>query len=79
MSTEMIDELETLMGRVRDAHGLRDKVAHCTWTRGRKPGTIKPLVMSARTKLKETSTTKNNGQRLNLMPKRRNFGHWGTS
>jgi hypothetical protein len=52
MSPQMISELEKLMKRVRKAHGLRNQIAHCTWMQGTKPGTIKPLVMSARTVLK---------------------------
>jgi hypothetical protein len=52
MSPNAINELEKLMDRVRKAHNLRNQIAHCTWMRGTKPGTIKPLVMSARNVLK---------------------------
>jgi hypothetical protein len=52
MSPAAINELEKLMGRVRKARGLRNQIAHCTWMPGRKSGTIKPLLMSARGVLK---------------------------
>jgi hypothetical protein len=52
MSPNSIDELKKLMCRVRKAHGLRNRIAHCTWMQGTKPGTIKPLEMRARSALK---------------------------
>jgi hypothetical protein len=52
MSPIAINGLEKLMDRVRKAHSLRNQIAHCTWMQGTKSGTIKPLMMSARTVLK---------------------------
>jgi len=52
MSPIAINGLEKLMDRVRKAHSLRNQIAHCTWIQGTKSGTIKPLMMSARTVLK---------------------------
>ena len=56
LSSDLIQELEKLMERVRTAHVLRDQIAHCTWTWGTKPGKIKPCVMSARTVLRMRGT-----------------------
>jgi hypothetical protein len=50
MSPIAIDGLEKLMDRTDKAHGLRNQIAHCTWTPGTRPGTIKPMVMSAQRK-----------------------------
>ena len=52
MSPAAVIELKNLMERVGKARGLRNQIAHCTWMPGRKSGTIKPLVMSARGVLK---------------------------
>lgn len=47
-----IHGLEKLISRVRNTHALRNQIAHSGWTAGRKPGTIKPVAMYARTTLK---------------------------
>ena len=80
MSSAVIEELEKLMDRVRKARGLRDQIAHCTWTAGTKPGKIKPLAMSARTVLKMLGIKHNEKQwtagELNAEAKRyRELGH----
>jgi hypothetical protein len=80
MSSAVIEELEKLMDRVRKARGLRDQIAHCTWTEGTKPGTIKPLEMRARTVLKMLGIKHNEKQwtagELNAEAKRyRELGH----
>jgi hypothetical protein len=62
MSPAAIKELEKLMDRVRRARGLRNDIAHCTWMPGTKPGTIKPLAMSARTVLKMLGVKHNENQ-----------------
>jgi hypothetical protein len=40
-----------LVDRVNDKSVLRNNVAHTSWRRGRRPGSIKPLVIKAKGKL----------------------------
>jgi hypothetical protein len=52
LSPIVINGLEGLMERVRKTQGLRNQIAHSGWMAGTKPGTIKPIMMTARTALK---------------------------
>jgi hypothetical protein len=47
-----VNGLETFMDRAKTAFALRNDVAHNLWRRGRRKGTIKPTVLSARGVLK---------------------------
>lgn len=40
--------LVDLMDRVKSAFSIRNEVAHCTWKKGRRKATIKPISLSAR-------------------------------
>ena len=41
-----------LMDRAKSASDLRNDIAHCLWKKGRRKGTIKPIVLSARGAIK---------------------------
>jgi hypothetical protein len=47
-----IDGIMRLMDRAKTVFSLRNDVAHLVWRKGRKPGTIKPMSLSARSVLK---------------------------
>lgn len=56
---ESVAALDKLLTRVKTAATLRNNVAHCVWKPGRKPESLKPLIMSARQKLKLIGTKDN--------------------
>ncbi len=41
-----IPELEALLDQVHKFSQLRNRIAHSTWTEGRRPGSAKPMVMT---------------------------------
>ena len=49
---DIIKGLTRLMDRAKTAFALRNNIAHSVWRKGRKPGAIKPMSMSARGVLK---------------------------
>lgn len=44
--------LREVLPKIHTAHGLRSIVAHAFWTKGRKPGSIKPMRFEARGSVK---------------------------
>jgi hypothetical protein len=44
--------LDDLMDRAKSIFALRNDIAHCSWKKGRRAGTIKPISLSARGVLK---------------------------
>ena len=47
-----IDEISALIEKVNKKSALRNNVAHCSWKPGKRPGSIKPLVLKTRGTLK---------------------------
>jgi hypothetical protein len=41
-------ELETLIKRMNFAYDVRNMAAHCTWQKGKRPTSIKPLIIKFR-------------------------------
>jgi hypothetical protein len=46
------EEVTALIDKVHKRANLRNNVAHCSWKPGRRPGSIKPLVLKTRATLK---------------------------
>jgi hypothetical protein len=47
-----IEEVSDMIAKVNKKSDLRNNVSHCTWKPGRRPGSIKPLVLKTRGTLK---------------------------